>query len=171
MKKLILLFFSINILAFSSNAQCVPDPLYFDSIYGAWPDTITNFGPGQVGVFYTQILDFKLPTDAGDIDPQYIGLGITIDSAVLASVAGLPPGISYACNTSTCSWLGGSQGCAAITGTPTTTGTYDIVISLDGWITVFFNSGNFLYPIISLLSSVFSLLSFCHFFIVKGSIL
>ena len=112
MKKLLLLFFTFCLFTLSSNAQCTPDPLYFDSIYGAWPDTVTNFVPGQVGVPYTQILDFKLPSDAGAIDPAYAG--VPVDSAVLTAVSGLPPGLSYLCNTPNCTWYGGDQGCASL---------------------------------------------------------
>ncbi|MBT4776178.1 MAG: T9SS type A sorting domain-containing protein [Crocinitomicaceae bacterium] len=135
MKKHLLFTLAILTLSINVNAQsCSPDPFYMDSVYGAWPDTITNFPAGQEGVFYSQVLDFKLPTDAGDIDPTYSG--VPIDSAVLTDVTGLPPGLSYICDNSNCTWMGGDQGCASIFGTPTTPGTYDVVIELDGWVTV-----------------------------------
>ena len=68
------LIFTSGLFTFNSNAQCTPDPLYADSIYGAWPDTVTNFVSGQVGVAYIQVLDFKLPLDAGDVDPGFAGV-------------------------------------------------------------------------------------------------
>ena len=136
MKRLLLIIFTSGLFTFNLNAQCTPDPLYADSIYGAWPDTVTNFVSGQVGVAYSQILDFKLPLDAGDVDPGFAG--VPVDSAVLTQVTGLPAGLSYTCNNTACSWLGGEQGCATLEGTPTTAGSYDITITLDGWVTVFF---------------------------------
>jgi len=136
MKRLLLLIFTTCLFTFNSNAQCTPNPQYLDSIYGAWPDTVTNFASGQVGVAYSQVLDFKLPLDAGDVDPSFAG--VPVDSAVLTQVTGLPPGLNYTCNNSTCSWMGGEQGCASLDGTPTTAGSYDITITLDGWVTVFF---------------------------------
>lgn len=134
MKKIILSFaFLLSIIVVS--AQCTPDPLYYDSTSGAWPDTITNFDPATLGVAYNQVLDFKIAADAGEYDPLFAGT--PIDSVVLTSVTGLPAGLSYSCNNSTCVWLGGSQGCASLSGTPTALGSYDIVISLDGWVTTF----------------------------------
>jgi len=137
MKKILL--FVLAVIMYTANTfgqSCMPDPLYMDSLYGAWPDTITNFPAGQQGVFYSQVLDFKLPADAGEVDPTFAG--VPLDSAVLTDVTGLPPGLSYVCDNSSCSWLGGEQGCASIFGTPTTPGTYDVVIELDGWVTVIF---------------------------------
>jgi hypothetical protein len=101
-----------------------------------WPDTVENFVPGSVGAAYSQVLNFKLPIDAGVIDPSFAG--VNIDSAVLQNVNGLPTGLTYVCNTATNSWMGGDQGCATIQGTPTTQGSFDITIELDGWVTVFF---------------------------------
>ena len=135
MKKLLLLT-SVLLSSYFISAQCTPDPLYQDSLYGVWPDTIENFVPGSVGTAYSQVLNFKLPIDAGVIDPSFAG--VNIDSAVLQNVNGLPTGLTYVCNTATNSWMGGDQGCATIQGTPTTQGSYDITIELTGWVTVFF---------------------------------
>lgn len=133
MKKIILSL-TLSISIFSFIAQCTPNPLYFDSISGAWPDTITNLDQAFVGVAYNQVLDFKIASDAGEYDPLFAGT--PIDSVVLTGVTGLPAGLSYSCNNSTCSWLGGAQGCASLSGTPTALGSYDIVISLNGWVSV-----------------------------------
>ena len=50
----------------------------------------------DIGVAYQQIVDFKVPSDAGDIDASFSG--VPVDSVVLNNVSNLPPGISYACN-------------------------------------------------------------------------
>ena len=46
------------------HSQCVPDAQYSDSTWGIWPDTAQNFISGNTGVYYEQIVNFKLPTDA-----------------------------------------------------------------------------------------------------------
>ena len=93
MKKLVLSIAALVAFTFSGYSQCTPDPQYMDSTYGAWPDTITDFPSGQEGVPYSEVLDFKVPSDAGDIDPSFTG--VPVDSAVLDNVQGLPPGLTY----------------------------------------------------------------------------
>ena len=112
------------------NPPCVPDAQYSDSTWGIWPDTAQNFISGNTGVYYEQIVNFKLPSDAGALNPIYAGVPITFVS--LVSVDGAPPGISYSCNTSNCSWPGGDQGCATISGIPTNNGTYPINLLIKG---------------------------------------
>ena len=112
------------------HSQCVPDAQYSDSTWGIWPDTAQNFISGNTGVYYEQIVNFKLPTDAGDLDPNYNGY--TLSNVSLISVDGIPPGISFACNTSNCTWDGGEQGCATISGIPTTNGNYQIDLKILG---------------------------------------
>ena len=140
MKRLLLFTFLLSLLNLNVSAQwpCTLDPLYEDSTFGVWPDTVVNFGPGQVGYTYYNTLQFKLPIDAGDVDSSFTG--IPVDSAVLADVSGLPPGLDYYCNPTNCTWYGGDQGCALISGDPTTQGSYPITITLDGWVTVFFQA-------------------------------
>ena len=116
-------------------SQCVPDAQYSDSTWGIWPDTAQNFISGNTGVYYEQIVNFKLPSDAGSLDPLYTGY--TLDSVSLVSVDGIPPGISFSCNTSNCTWDGGEQGCATISGIPTTNGTYPINLKILGCVSLF----------------------------------
>lgn len=127
MKKL-LLSLSVLLLATAVNAQCTPNPQYQDSTYGVWPDTIQNFPGAMQNVAYVTNLDFKVPSDAGDIDPNFAGA--TIQSFTVNSVVGLPPGMTYACNISGCQYSGGAQGCAEISGTCATPGEYNITINL-----------------------------------------
>ena len=70
MKKIILLLFTI-ITYHIALAQCTPDPLYADSSWGIWPDEQTNFVSGDIGVAYQQIVNFKVPIDAGDNGVSY----------------------------------------------------------------------------------------------------
>jgi len=117
------------------HSQCVPDAQYSDSTWGIWPDTSQNFISGNSGTYYEQIVNFKLPSDAGALDPLYTGY--TLDSVSLVSVDGIPPGISFSCNTSNCTWDGGDQGCATISGIPTTNGTYPINLKILGCVSLF----------------------------------
>lgn len=114
--------------------QCTPDPQYSDSLFGAWPDTITNFPPAEINIAYEAILNIKVPDDAGVLSEALEG--VPIDSGVVTMVDGLPPGLTYACNSHTpspCTFLGDSTGCAIISGTPTQAGEYDLVISGQIW--------------------------------------
>jgi hypothetical protein len=127
MKKLLLSVFALG-LVYSASAQCTPDGTLIPDAFGVYPDTTQNFAIAEVGTPYSQVLHFKAPVNAGDIDPQYNGA--TINSFTVTGVVVIPPGLSYACNISSCQYSGGSVGCAAITGTPTTVGTYEITISI-----------------------------------------
>lgn len=112
------------------SAQCTPNQLYADSVFGVWPDTIQDFDPGFVGSFYSDTLNILTPHNAGDIDPLFSIF--TIDSIALNSVTGLPPGLSIVCNSQTgaaCTYLPQQVGCGLIQGTPTLAGNYPI--SLD----------------------------------------
>lgn len=106
------------------------NPQYQDSIFGAWPDTIINFAPAYVSTPYVQPLDFKAPSDAGDINPQYSGAAIT--SYKVTGVTGLPSGFTYTCSASNCEYTGGNAGCAELTGTATTAelGTHNLTINI-----------------------------------------
>jgi hypothetical protein len=136
MKKLLLVVSIVTTALSSAYSQsCTPGANYADSTFGAWPDTIQNFPPAETGVLYTTDLNFKVPTDAGDVDPALAGS--TIESFTVDAVTGLPSGFSYSCNVATCEYLGGENGCAQITGTCGTPGVYNITIEVTGVIIVF----------------------------------
>lgn len=136
--KHLLLVGSFILAAGAANAQCVPNPLYADSLYGIWPDTVDNFAAGVVGEPYFQQIDVMVPQDAGLVNPTFAG--ILLDSIALTSVTGLPPGLTYTCNSHTsapCSYLTSQLGCAAITGTPTTAGEYPLTLSVTAYASLF----------------------------------
>lgn len=112
-------------------AQCTPDPLYQDSLYGVWPDTTTNFAPASLGQPYLQQLDLKAPSDAGAIDPEY--QGFTLHSIRLVGVTGMPPGLDYACASqgiNPCTFLANQLGCGVISGTPTEIGVFELALEV-----------------------------------------
>jgi hypothetical protein len=137
MKKLLLAF----LLAFIGSgafAQCTPNPMYQDSIFGVWPDTTTNFVSGTVGMPYFQQVDILVPSDAGLVDPQFEG--VTLDSVQFTGISGLPPGLAVACNSQTpaaCTYLSDQLGCGVIQGTPTQAGVYDFVLEVTAYSNLF----------------------------------
>lgn len=139
MKKRLLFVAILAIGSFDLFAQCTPGANYADSTFGAWPDTVQNFPHAMVDVAYVTDLNFKVPSDAGDIDPAYSGA--TINYFTVDNVSGLPAGMSYACNIASCTYNGGANGCAQISGTSSTVGTNDIVIQITANISIPF-AGN-----------------------------
>ena len=125
----------------SSFSQCTPNALYADSVYGVWPDTTENFVPGMVNVFYSDTLNILVPSDAGLVNPNFSGFNI--DSVSLSQVTGLPPGITVSCNSQTgapCTYLPNQLGCGLLEGTPTEAGTYPIVLTVTGYVQIFFTT-------------------------------
>lgn len=117
------------------SAQCVPNQLYADSVYGVWPDTTENFINGMVNTFYSDTLNLLVPSDPSLINPS-IPPNITVDSVQMVSVSGLPPGITVMCNSQTsgaCTYLPNQVGCGLLQGTPTAAGTYPITINVTAY--------------------------------------
>lgn len=134
MKHLLLAVSLFGVLGNALAQPCTPNPLYQDSLFGVWPDTTTNFGPGVVGQPYSQTMDLIVPRDGGDIDPMYAG--VMIDSVVFNGVTGLPPGLVVACNSQTpapCTYITGRLGCGVIQGTPTQTGTFPLTLNVTAY--------------------------------------
>lgn len=146
MKKTLLSLALITAAA-AASAQCTPDPIYMDSIFGVWPDTIDDFAPGEVGVAYSDQIDFLIPTDAGDVDPNLAGQ--MIDSVKLDQIVGMPPGLGFACNSHTsapCTFLSAVLGCGLIQGTPTVAGSYPLTIEVTAYSVFFGNPIAIPYP-------------------------
>ncbi|MCY7411351.1 MAG: T9SS type A sorting domain-containing protein [Chitinophagales bacterium] len=127
MKKLAFIIIGFTISAFVQAQVCTP--YWSDTSYGIHPDTIENLPIAYVNVPYDVVIQFKVPATA-----TYNNLPITIDHVVLDSVGGLsavPTSVPFYfnCNPSTCSFKHDSVGCVRIQGTPTTVGTYDLVIN------------------------------------------
>lgn len=144
MKKLLLVV-SLVSAAISANAQCTPGSAYPSANwadtaiapgYGAWPDTVENFPGALVGVPYSTDLSFMVPTEvtaevAGS-DPLAQGfIGTPIDRFSVTGVVGLPAGVNYACNISSCEYPSGSFGCANLSGTFPSAQIYPITIQVE----------------------------------------
>ncbi|NEN22546.1 T9SS type A sorting domain-containing protein [Cryomorpha ignava] len=128
MKKLLLLTISLATAALSYS-QCTPNTDFGDEPFGVAPDTVVNFVSGSVNNIYSQQIDVKVPTDGTFANAPFI----TVDSAMVMAISGLPPGLSLDCagNTvSECTYLAGTEGCAVISGIPTAAGTYELTVEL-----------------------------------------
>lgn len=134
MKKLLLIASVAFFGALNLNAQCTPDGQYTQA--GIYPDSATNFLPACVGQTYTQLITNVVPLDtcAQILPAPFPCTTLAMDSIVLDNVTGLPPGLTFACNGNNCSYLGGTTGCAIITGTPTTAGTYNMVFNVSAYV-------------------------------------
>ena len=142
MKRLLLSLTITFLSILSANAQsCTPGTNFADSTYGVWPDTTTNFPAASVGVPYSTDLNFKVPEVvtaeiAGDDEQAQAVIGSPIESFEVTNVDGLPAGINYACNISSCSYNGGANGCANLFGTTNTPGVYPVTITVTGTIII-----------------------------------
>jgi hypothetical protein len=137
MKKLLLVATVALVSTLQLNAQsCTPGANYADSTYGVWPDTTQNLPPAAVGVAYSTDLNFKVPDQvtaevAGNDPVAQAVIGSDIQDFTVTNVGGLPSTFNYACNVSSCTYAGGSNGCANLYGTATATGIFPITIDVE----------------------------------------
>jgi len=128
-----LLLIAAFIFSFSTQqsfSQCTPNTAITQP--GIFPDSATGLAAGVVGQPYTQVLQLKVPVDT------LVGpFPVPINSIELLSFTGLPAGLTYACSPSNCTYPGGSNGCVAITGTPTVAGNYTLTGILETTVTIF----------------------------------
>ena len=122
----------ISFLCFHYSAQCDPDPIYADSVFGIWPSPQENLISGEVNIEYSQVINFKIPDEK--IDSDLISDDIPLDSVLIESIqlnniSNLPPGLFYSCNIGNCTWEPGS-GCTEIFGVPTQAGLFQLSIEL-----------------------------------------
>jgi hypothetical protein len=117
MKKTILSIILFCVISFSNNllAQCTPDAnLKSTATLPAVLDT------ARVGQLYSQEIKYFITKDTNVFVPQLgTSLDATIDTLWITDVKGMPDGFSYSCHNSECKILGGTAGCATLTGTPT----------------------------------------------------
>ena len=125
-------------IATTVSAQCSTDPLYQDSLFGIWPDTNENLPCGRPNEYYETVMQFKLPTEANQVDDTYPP-GVMINWIRLDAVSGLPNGISFttdaASSTPANQWNAGEQGCAVLLG-QAAAGTYNVSIDVTGEISL-----------------------------------
>jgi hypothetical protein len=85
--------------------------------------------------YYETVVQFKMPTEAAQIDPVTYPPGVPINWIRLDNISGLPAGMTYLTDAASSSppdqWNGGEQGCATIMG-QSAAGTYPISIDVTG---------------------------------------
>ena len=123
MKRLLVLTILSFILSVKSFAQCTPNTSI--TTPGIFPDSATGLASGVINMPYNQVLQMRIPADT-TIIVIIFPVTIPIDSVRLISLTGLPPGLNYSCNPTNCTYLGGTNGCALIDGTPTDTGLFTV---------------------------------------------
>jgi len=126
-KRLLVIALLYAIGSAQSFSQCIPDTTI--QTVGVFPDSATGLAIGTQFVAYNQVLQIKAPLDT-QVTIVIFGIptniNVTIDSMHLNAINGLPNGLSLTCSTPTCTFAGGANGCADISGIPTDTGTFPL---------------------------------------------
>ena len=146
MKKIYLTIISLTAFLASVFAQTVPtcslNPTFIASNkVGVWPDSLTNFISGTVGIPYEQNLTVKVPKDT-----SAAGFTFCFNKFVLYTPAGvtnynLPPGLNIGSSTTAVAngavngslslkFPGNANNCASIYGTPTVAGSYTLQLEI-----------------------------------------
>lgn len=141
MKKTLLSFLAIIAISSTIVAQnCMPDPQY--TTRGVHPDSVTNLPTAYVGQPYNVVLTAVTPADTCIVLFFPPCETVPIDSIIVTSVTGLPPGFSIVSeneNSVPFKFLGGTSSCMLITGNPSIadTGHYPIAVNGTAYSTVF----------------------------------
>jgi hypothetical protein len=123
-------------LSINAMAQvCTPDVNRMDLVY---PKNSADVTPAIVNTAYEQVFYFKIPVDT---TISYLGNNIDgiINTLTLVDVQNVPAGMSYECNVPSCAFPGGGNGCMVISGTPTQTGNFNIVLKTRTNVTGYLN--------------------------------
>jgi hypothetical protein len=127
--------FAIAIAAiqpFTTKAQvCTPDQNL--TTPGFLPATLPD---GQVNSAYSVGITIKVFKDTEIVQSGQTVLA-TIDSMLLISILGLPPGLGYECLNSGCSFVPSTLSCVNIKGTPTQSGLFPLKIPVKVYAKVF----------------------------------
>jgi hypothetical protein len=122
MKKTLLLAAVLLSSLSQLSAQCtiVPGCSTAATGYCSTPSNGANLPNAMVSSAYSTTIQVSIASAFG---------GVTVSSANITSVTGLPTGLSYSVNPTSGVIVGGSNGCIRIAGTPAvgTTGTYTVV--------------------------------------------
>ncbi len=125
------LVFTLLSFNFLSAQHCVPDTLYADSMFGVYPAAITE--SACINQPYYFVLTLVVPDSV--VIPQGT---FVLDSIEITGVSGLPSGMDYGCNPSTCVFFPeDGMTCAAIFGTADDSNSPgDYTLTLEGGVTV-----------------------------------
>lgn len=121
----IIMLFGVSIYT-NLIAQCTPDvSIITTGVYPAALDT------AKINVPYNQVIQYFIQKDTAVV---YLGnpINATIDTLFITGIKGLPAGFTYVCNNANCYVLGGTTGCAKLSGTAeaSSAGIYPITVYL-----------------------------------------
>ena len=151
MKKIYLTLLAITATLTSVVAQTVPtcslNPTFIGSNkIGVWPDSVTNFVSGTVGVSYEQNLTVKVPKDTTSSGLHFCFNKFVISTPSTITNYNFPPGLMIGSSSTITAngtvngapsllFPGAANNCASIYGTPTTPGSYTLQISVQPYLT------------------------------------
>lgn len=131
MKRFYTLCLFVFALTLNLAAQvCVPDPAVIAAgVPGPTPSSQTGLPSATLNAAYSQNITFVVPADTTITLPLVGAVTVTVNYWEITGATGLPTGLSEACNVSPCTWVGGTNGCINISGTPTVAGSYTAQIT------------------------------------------
>jgi len=132
MKK-ILLITALFCISLTSNiyAQCTLDPAVVTAnMPGLFPTPADGIDTGMVGAAYVQDFTIIIPADTTVAIPPAPPTTVSVNTVTITGIGGLPPGLAYACDISSCIWPGNTNGCFRIDGTPTQAGTFTVTVTV-----------------------------------------
>lgn len=152
MNRLVILF-SLLLLAAGVQAQCAADFDFGTAGWGASPDASVGeqFDTAYVDVPYSDVFHVLVPIDASAIDPAFqlpldsiilVNYTLIEDSGQGATLTFADLGLDIVCNNggvspNPCTFVGGDQYCAELTGTPNQSGLFAMTLEVQAWVTVF----------------------------------
>jgi len=151
MKKIYLTIIAVSATIAASFAQTVPtcslNPTFIASNkVGVYPDSVTNFVSGTVGVPYEQNLTVKVPKDTTSTGLTFCFNRFEITNPTGITNYNLPPGLNLGSSTAAVAngtvngapslkFPGNANNCASIYGTPTTAGSYTLSLLVTPFMT------------------------------------
>ena len=141
MKKIyvsILAMLAVNATFAQTVPTCSLNPTFIAAPkVGVFPDSVTNFVSGTVGVPYVENLTVKVPTDTSSSGLNFCFHRFELTNPATSSNYNLPPGLNFGSSNTTLSItpVNGAPAfkfprtgnyCASVYGTPTTAGTYTL---------------------------------------------
>jgi hypothetical protein len=121
-----------------AQAPCIPNPLYASiGIPGVYPNPLIQaaLASGNQGSPYTETFTMVVPADTTvDLSavtgiPGLPSATVSINYQEVTAINGLPNGLNYVCDISSCQWVGGTNGCIRLSGTPTQGGLFNVSMS------------------------------------------
>lgn len=134
-------------------AQCTADFDFGTAAWGASPDASIGeqFDTAYVNVDYNDVFHVLVPVDASEIDPAFqlpldsiilVDATLIADSGAGATLSFEDVGLEIVCNNNgvspnPCTFVGGGQYCAELTGVPNQGGLFAMTLEVQAWVTVF----------------------------------